>query len=301
MDSRYRSNEDYRAKHIVTYASPSAAVEDCLRLGLVSPTGAWGDNLTVHECRQWSRTGCDILVPEAQRFIELMENNLPTLHPQMRETVAGAFPDVGDFLAGEPECMRGIEVQQSVSGQINFGVSLECVASVNAEAAKMRGLAILALALRMTALRPVNLVLCDWGANTHGKNTVGEDFSCVAVRMPTQPMHLGVAAFALTHIGFTRSVLYRLEGHHFGRITMPCFRVPNEHWQITQDCPYASWADRTEADAWGYAQACIHHLGWSRDDSMYITGANMNFKKAEDAVAWVARMSAKFGSEEFEA
>lgn len=149
-------------------------------------------------------SGDDTLVPQAQAIIDQLDCEIDTPCGQWLSSPIGAYPIVPEALAGLPDCMRRrVEVSQD-NAPVTVYVSTTCSADISAQDMLKRGVAILALVLKLQSFRPVKLVLL---AETHGQS----DGQCIqAIEINSQPIDLATACYALTSVAFTRHLTYSL-------------------------------------------------------------------------------------------
>jgi hypothetical protein len=152
--------------------------------------------------------GDDAQVPRATLLLEKMlltSNEVP-----VRQWVAspmGAYPVVPDFLSGMPTPMRVIEMTEDDSTPLKVWVDITSSAGVSLEELEARGIAILALILKLQTVRPVDLVLC---CGTQSENCG------LVIHWPTRPLDLATTCFALSNGAFARYAVYGLIRQHTG-------------------------------------------------------------------------------------
>lgn len=155
--------------------------------------------------------GNDANVPEAQRLLDQFSAELETLAWQDEPTVAGCYPIVAEFLAGEPECMRLPTLVGSEAAPLSVFVDLTCSGGVTPAEIKTRGIAVLAAVMALSAVRPVTLeVGCVMGTTAKGapKALKGERVSMVSVVLDTAPLDLSTAAWMLSDVAAARRLMY---------------------------------------------------------------------------------------------
>lgn len=314
----------YRAKHIRTFDSMHALMREieskrAYRADPWNNGERWIDSLTHEDAVSFCHHGNPRMVPATEDMLRRFENVLPTLSYEPLQDVAGAFPNVADFLASEPECMTTMRMEELDTGPVNIGVCLEsgcrqcyninCTTEpIEASAYKLKGTAILALVLRIAAVRPVNLYAIS-STNTHdsrgdwlerddmGRATTGpwarrvprESFNICMVRINTTPLDVASAAFALSHIGFPRAVCYAHQQISGGGTCFPMLQdavtVREGHYMIFRDS-----TDHEQR----YAERIRQILQWDAADSLIIPPTQSKFRNAEQAIAWTLKNMARF-------
>lgn len=117
--------------------------------------------------------------------------------------VCGAYPVVGDFLAGNPECMRRRAPAESDKAPIKLVMEVVVSAGVTVEQLRRRGAALGALAMRLGEMRPVELHV-SWCTIVNGKTQLG---TC---RVGTSPMSPAELAFVCADPKFMRNLVFSL-------------------------------------------------------------------------------------------
>lgn len=118
---------------------------------------------------------------------------------QWLPSVAGAYPVVPDFLAGNPECMRYRQPVEDDRSPIRIFVGITVSAGVNIKTAEKRGAAAAALAMRLAEDRPVELwAYCDMRIKGQTK--------FIQFRVSTTPISAHEISFALGSIEALRRV-----------------------------------------------------------------------------------------------
>ncbi len=155
--------------------------------------------LTYEEAKVKAIQGDDTNVAQAQALIERIEHETPeTPVSAWVPNVFGAFPCVPEYLAGNPFCMRSRVSVADESNPIALYVPISAMAVVSAETIVQRGLACLALTLRLQSYRPVELYLY------HG----WEDDILQVIKVETRPLALDTACFAMTSAAFLRKLCF---------------------------------------------------------------------------------------------
>jgi len=162
----------------------------------------WCGNISHNETVQLALNGDDKLVPEAEKLLEKLDSDIEIARPEWVPSIAGAFPSVPDYLAGLPDSMRTMHPTMRDTTPVSIYVSTTSSAGIDADTMMKRGVAILALLMKLQQMRPVQLFLL---AELHGR-TDGEYLQ--VIRIESTPLNLSTACFVLTHVGFARHLTY---------------------------------------------------------------------------------------------
>lgn len=204
-------------------------------------------------------------VDAASQLLDQLLDSVEVPVQLWQQSVAGYIPCVPAVLAGHPEAfLRPID-EDSDSSPIRVYASVGCSAGISAKDLTKRGIAILALVIKLQAIRPVELwITDDSGGSGYGL------FGCL--RIETAPLDLSTAAYALTSAGFFRNL---------------CFEFNYQHgwsgaWAWGKDPRDATSQQRTR-DLLG--------LG---DNDLWIPGAFVQDPLINNPVAWVNEQLQKF-------
>lgn len=218
-----------------------------------------------------ARSGDDTLVPDAEKLLDMLDANVEIARPEWMPTVAGAYANVPEFLAGTPECMRIMQPVASDYAPVNIYVSTTCSAGIKTETMLKRGVAILALVLKLSQMRPVKLYLL---AETHGQ-TDGEYLQVIGV--DSAPLNVSVACHALTHVGFARHLTYGVAHKEDGF---------NGCWPDKYAGGGAPW------------EAHVREVLDMNPQDIYIGAARLWDEMIKEPVAWVNKQIARFTERE---
>ena len=104
-----------------------------------------------------AKRGDDSFVSHAEALLEKIEGEVDS-HAEWVPSIYGAYPVVPEFLAGSPSSMwRG--TRPSDASPVAVWVDLTCSGGFSAKDMEKRGTAILALVMKLQAIRPVDLYL----------------------------------------------------------------------------------------------------------------------------------------------
>lgn len=175
-------------------------------------SGSWYGNCTAAQARQRVVTGDPSLVAASDELLSRLENHVPhTKKFQWQRTPAGPRFNVGEAIAGIPDCMRRRVRTDRNDAPVTIFMDLTSSAMVSASDLLKRGTAILALARVLTEHRAVEL----WGGIALGDSSgwSGANVawsSTLAWRIDTAPLDLARAAFLLSHPAMARGIGYGL-------------------------------------------------------------------------------------------
>lgn len=191
-----------------THEYADTVERECRARHLGSWTGeTWGESITR------ARSGNTALVPQAEALVDKLTVEAQRDQPIWIPSVAGAFPCVGDYLAGAPDCMRRRHPTPTDRAPIKMYVELTSSAGVSASDMVKRGTAILALALLLNSQRSIELsVIVGLGSGL--ARTTGDDGGCfVVVPLGASPLDIALSCNALTSVGFVRGMGYEFLSH----------------------------------------------------------------------------------------
>jgi hypothetical protein len=170
--------------------------------------GRWTGFLSFSEARRLATVGDDSYVKKAEALINQLDVDAPiTKAFASIHSPYGGRVNLGDWLVGSPTPMRRRVRVSSDIGPIKIIVSTTCSAGIDAEVMEKRGAAILALLLKLQQVRPVQLYLL---AELHGEQ---DGWHYQLIRIESQPLAVGVAAFGLCHVAFARQLTYSYARH----------------------------------------------------------------------------------------
>jgi hypothetical protein len=175
--------------------------------------------------------GDEANVPAAEKLLDEIGGDIGSSAALWEHEVAGAIPDVPAAISGDPECMWDLQSQTDTTAPLSIIVDLTSSAAFSQESMRRRGIAILALVMKLAATRPVTLELCTL---MHGKARDGEGderYSYIGVTVNTTPLDLATAAHAITYVGVARRMFYGVaEALHGFNGTWPRLRDDQQWW-----------------------------------------------------------------------
>lgn len=175
----------------------------------------WYNNETGAETLAFCDRGDDRLVAEAERLIEQLSASIELPDMAWQSDVCGAYPVVAEFLSGNPDCMRRRAACERELAPISIYVDVASSWQVTADMLQRRGVAILALVMGLSRVRPVDLSV----VSTLGMQR-GEGAHVVVAPINTRPIDLASACYALTSSGFSRRIclgIAKATGGHTGK------------------------------------------------------------------------------------
>ncbi len=178
--------------------------------------------------------------------------------PAWMPSVCGAYPIVPEYLAGMPDCMRMAQAQPVESSPVGLWVDVVSSAGVPLHELRNRGIAVLALALKLQQFKPVTLHV-----------VVGTEFQgSICMDMETTPFDISVAANFLCNGETARLPMYAILREHvqspLGSLVRPDMNLLRKRFSVpTED--------------------------------IFLTGTHLNdFEIRTNPVQWVKRMVAQF-------
>jgi hypothetical protein len=153
---------------------------------------------------QKAKHGDSALVPAAERMIDNLTLDLDIPERCWQPDVCGAYPVVGDFLAGNPECMRRLQPMESERSPLNIFVIITASHACSAETLMKRGTAILAMTLASSRIRQISLHIVSIGDES------GYGESVITAPINATPLDIATAAYVLTSAAFFRRLAYGL-------------------------------------------------------------------------------------------
>lgn len=171
-----------------------------------SNTDFFGD-ADYSECINRAENGYEKYVSEAETMLDKLSSieNGDALR-EWSPSVCGAYPIVPEFLAGHPLCMRSLQASDKLAPVSLYACSTLSSAISVSDMLK-RGTAILALAMKLQQTRPVELYITS---EVHGA-TDGDYIQVIPI--PSRPLSLAHACYALCSPGFTRHLTYTVARH----------------------------------------------------------------------------------------
>jgi hypothetical protein len=157
--------------------------------------------------------GHDESVGPASKLMQQLETGLSIETTAYQSSVAGCFPNVPEFLAGEPECMWDQVHIDSDTAPLAIYLDLTSSAGITPDEFRKRGIAVLALTMLLSSIRPISLHVCTvMGARVSDRPDTmrkrHESYSIASARIETAPLDLARAAYVMTDVAAARRMFY---------------------------------------------------------------------------------------------
>lgn len=172
----------------------------CKEIGCNRDQKNWSGESTP-ESLKFCETGDISRVEKAELILETLQCDTQIDRIEWRNGIGGVFPNIPEFLANSPECMRQRVHVQTERTPLDVYVDLTSAAGIGHEDLLKRGIAILAMILQTQKVRQVNLTA--YCALDGGKI----DNGIVTVKLST-PFILSEIAYVLSSAGFARNLCY---------------------------------------------------------------------------------------------
>lgn len=160
---------------------------------------SWDAGISHDRAIDFAISGDEKFVASAEVLLEKIDSEVESPHAEWVPSIYGAYPIVPEYLAGSPTPMRHKTRVPSDASPVAIWVDLTCSGGFSAEEMKKRGVAILALVMKLQAIRPVDLYLVSCVQRLSGG---------LVVKIESQPISLGTAGLALCAIAFVRHLCY---------------------------------------------------------------------------------------------
>lgn len=152
-------------------------------------------------------------------------------------SVCGAYPIVAEALMGLPESMRTRMPVESDIAPINIYLEMGVSCGVRKEELVKRGIALAALIMRMSEMRPVQLKLFGaWELHTHNNNWIFFD-----IPMSSTPVSVAHVLSTIAHDSFMRTL-------NFGVCDWIARKVANRKIDFNESFGWAFGSPTGEAD-----------------------------------------------------
>jgi hypothetical protein len=230
-----------------------------------SPMGsAWYNHESPADTARYAESGNAALVPQAEAMLAKLDLAIETPRRAWERAPAGAFPWVPDVLAGLPTPMRRQVHVPDERAPVNILTVTTSSAGVSSAVLERRGIVILAAAMALSRLRPVNL--CAIAMLDGPKDGSGE--TVIINRINTTPLDLATACWMLTSAGYAR------------RITYDMARTLNN---FSGGWPRGFLYGAPER----YYDNLTARLGYRKADTLFIGAAHISDPLLADPLAWV--------------
>lgn len=172
-----------------------------------SPTYSWDLNAGWTNSLRMAVEGWDgaaKVLSMASQVVDKVVTNIPRQVPEL--AVSGHYPDVGEFMAGAPECMIDLAEIADQSRQVKIVVNLCASGSVSASAMEARGLIALSCVDALEALG----IRCEViAANCISDGGTDLSLTTLTVKRPQDAFNREQLAFFLVHPAAFRRLFFR--------------------------------------------------------------------------------------------
>jgi hypothetical protein len=168
--------------------------------------GSWYNNESSFQTFEFATNGNLTQVAPARALLSQLETKISTPKRVWKRAPVGVYCAIPEFIAGFPTPMRRMVRNPNDHSPINIYVCTTSSAGINAATLTKRGTVILALVLALIRSRPTRLHLLST-LDGHRDNS-GE--MVITVPIPTAPLDLARACYALTSAGFDRRLNHKI-------------------------------------------------------------------------------------------
>lgn len=226
----------------------------------------WYGDMSYTQALELANNGDDSYVARAEKVLETLQDlNGGVDIIQWQPSIAGAYPCVAEYLSGSPTPMR----RQAPTGEVSpirILVGSSCSGGISSKQMEKRGTYILALLLRLQAIRPVELALVSEMDGTADGNYIQ------VIPIDSKPLSLAHAAYALCNVGFTRRVQYST-GIAFGGSDGSSW--PRKHKNASDVVGHAD-----------YLTWLKEHIGMQPDD-VFVDSAHLQDPLITEPIKWI--------------
>lgn len=168
----------------------------------------WAGNQTYKEAKANLWQGDRDALKTSDDFLEKLESDgieLAQAHWEHART--GFIPCIPSYLAGSPESMRRLGEYKTENAPIRIFTDVCLSGGFKPSELATRGAAILALARKLQAIRPVELYLL---ATMHGKDAKDGYGNCAipVISINTSPLDLSSVSYAMANAAFLRRLCF---------------------------------------------------------------------------------------------
>jgi hypothetical protein len=169
---------------------------------------SWSGDQTYSEARVNLFKGDAKAIRVSEKLLEKLEaDGIELAGARWSNARVGAFPCVPAFIAGSPDSMYAMEDSPSDVAPVKIFMDLAVSGGFGADVMAARGTAVLALARKLQAVRPVEIWVF---ASMYGedKNDGTGECSIPVVKLDTSPMDLATVGYALANPAFFRKLFF---------------------------------------------------------------------------------------------
>lgn len=241
---------------------------------------SWFGNKSLKQALDLSIHGDDSTVEKAQELIDkLAIPSIETSRDVWSPTIAGAYPMVPEYLAGEPQCMRRRMSEQSDVAPVNVYLNICASASWSADQLLKRGTTVLAFALALQSVRPVEIHLVGHFGESPKTNNESLYFD---ILLDSKPLNMSQAAYVLSDCSYIRHLWWEMVWYKKGTRQGSDFIYWGKNFVSAELSNYPTFEKLVRKNLQMNAQ------------DLYIPMAYTSDRLISEPVAWVNEQLAKY-------
>lgn len=264
--------------HIAKYDMLSTLISDMKIAPAMSYWSSFHGASSLQQACDKIYNGDLTVVNEARKLMENIDAHRNTERAVWQPSICGAYPIVPEAIAGFPECMRVRASEKDAMAAIRIFVGTTVSGGISVETLRKRGLACLALALRLAESRPVEL----WAYND-GRPSYCSYPTLLMLKIDLQ-LDLAQAASILADPAYTRGLAF--EAYH----AMAGGQSGSEHWGFGSNSMSEEYNTKLKAALGATDQDLVLRGGFLYEVSDI----------ASDPVKWVNKVLAEVNGEQEE-
>lgn len=167
----------------------------------------WRGGKTYKECLEILRTGKgdDDLLEKSATLLDKVEGDGIQVEQNYWDTGrTGPFPCVPAYLSGSPDSMLSLQIVRTETAPIRVYLDLFISCGYSADDVMTRGITLLALCRKLSAIRPVELYLLM----SCRKDSERDGWISPMIKIEASPLDLRAASFVIGHPGFVRNLTF---------------------------------------------------------------------------------------------
>ncbi len=180
---------------------------------------SWALGIEADECSAKARQGDAGITEKVRMGLDKLDLSkiAESYGIAWRPAVVGQRVSVGDYLTGNPMCMRRRMKTDAAVRHVHIYAETATSAYTKADQMLARGCAILGLIEALQTMRvSVDLTLvCDLGGHVPAEGNAPDGTVIQLIKVDSRPLNISECGFAVAHPGFTRVMLYS-NIHHLG-------------------------------------------------------------------------------------
>jgi|HubBroStandDraft_1064217.scaffolds.fasta_scaffold125911_2 hypothetical protein len=158
-----------------------------------------GHNGSLDKTAEITLRGDETLVSKAEKLMSELEAKIETNSTSLEADVFGPVLSIPDYLANTPTPFRRLKTVISDVSPVRIFVGIACSGGLSPEEMERRGVAIMALAMALQAIRPVDVILYS----EHGDDARVSDL-LYTVTLESRPMSLAHSINAIANVNVAR-------------------------------------------------------------------------------------------------